>query len=81
MPKLVYGMTQTTEQEKSDVQRVIEASIAQEMDERAQKKLEMAHINHAIEETSATAAIAPTNHDLHQVDYRPRRPQTLQVQV
>ena len=58
MPKLVYGMTQTTEQEESDVQRVMEASIAQEMDERAQKELEMAQFNHAIEETSATAAIA-----------------------
>ena len=58
MPKLVYGMTQTTEQEESDVQRVMEASIAQEMDERAQKELEMAQFTHAIEETSATAAIA-----------------------
>ena len=58
MPKLVYGMTQTTEQEESDVQRVMEASIAQEMDERAQKELEMAQFNHAIEETSAKAAIA-----------------------
>ena len=58
MPKLVYGMTQTTEQEESDLQRVMEASIAQERDERAQKESEMAQFNHAIEETSATAAIA-----------------------
>ena len=58
MPKLVYGMTQTTEQEESDVQRVMEASIAQEMDEQAQNELEMAQVTHAIEETSATAAIA-----------------------
>ena len=58
MPKLVYGMTQTTEQEEGDVQRVMEASIAQEMDEQAQNELEMAQVTHAIEETSATAAIA-----------------------
>ena len=58
MPKLVYGMTQTTEQEEGDVQRVMEASIAQEMDEQAQNELEMAQVTHAIEETLATAAIA-----------------------
>ena len=53
MPRLVNGMDQTTGQELDDVQRAIEASLAVEKDEQAQKKVEMAQVDHAIKETTS----------------------------
>ena len=51
MPTLVNGMEQTTGQELDDVQRAIEASLALEKYEQAQKEVEMAQVDHAINET------------------------------